>query len=127
MAWTYPQRTSGWELFVTDIKPDTIPVTDLPDASPSDPLEALSWLGDTVEEIAEGLRARGIKGKVTIANACPLANYLRIWFPNPSVWQDISCVDDVGGYYFFADTPRIPFGFAWKFDQGDFPDLIDNG
>lgn len=107
---------------MTDIKPA---ITDLPDTSPSDPLEALSWLGETVEEIAEGLRARGIKGKRTIANQCPLANYLRVWFPNPSIWQDVSCVGDEDNYYFYAITPVVPFQFANRFDEGKFPDLIE--
>lgn len=104
-----------------------IKVTDLPDASPSDPLEALSWLGDTVEEVVEGLRARGIKGKVQIANSCPLANYLRTWFPNPSVFVEVSVVDVVGDYYFTAITPEVPLQFIIGFDNRRFPDLIDNG
>lgn len=113
---------------MTDIKPDVeIPdLSTLPDASPSDPLEALSWLGETVEEVAEGLRARGIKGKQRIANQCPLSNYLRIWYPNPSVWLDVSVVDDETDYYFTAKTPGVDYRFAYKFDSGAFPDLIES-
>ena len=114
---------------MTDIKPDVeIPdLSTLPDASPSDPLEALSWLGETVEEVAEGLRARGIKGRRTIANACPLANYLSIWWNSASVWQDISVCDSANDYYFYADNPSVTYQFAQRFDMGYFPDLIDNG
>ena len=108
---------------MTDLKP--LPITDLPSPAPSNPLEALSWLGDTVEEIADGLRARGIKGRLQVASACPLANYLQIWFPNPSVWQDISCVDDETDYYFYAITPDVYFTFANRFDSCHFPDLIE--
>lgn len=111
---------------MTDIKPDLV-ITDLPSPAPDNPLEALSWLGDTVEEIADGLRARKVKGRRRVADSCPLANYLRTWFPNPSVWQDVSCVGEETNYYFYADTPITLFMFASQFDDGDFPDLIDNG
>ena len=112
---------------MTDIKPDLV-VTDLPDASPSDPLEALSWLGETVEEVAEGLRARGIKGKRGDPRSCPLHNYLAEFgwdfavaggilniSPDPDKWAPIKMP------YPFAE-------FVGGFDNGNIPDLIaDNG
>lgn len=106
---------------------EQIRITDLPDASPSDPLEALSWLGESVEEVAEGLRARGIKGRATLANACPLANYLRVWYKNPSIFMEVSVCDDETDYYYVADTPGPCRDFITKFDNHAFPDLIDNG
>lgn len=115
---------------MTDIKPETIPVTDLPDVSPSDPLEALSWLGETVEEIAEGLRARGIKGRTVHVNACPLANYLAaLGFPLTS----IDYMDGPSDQMVFHLNNRPVDGFsqlakfASDFDDRQFLDLIDNG
>jgi hypothetical protein len=115
---------------MTDIRTDEVKVaiTDLPDASPSDPLEALSWLGDTVEEIAEGLRARGIKGRLKEGKQCVLARYLRIWWPGAEtlVACGTSWVDE-------GSTPRKYLNpesvkaFENLFDNGAFPDLIDNG
>lgn len=67
-------------------------IDQLPDCRPSSPAEALEWLGNTVEEVAEGLRARGIKGHRVMAGRCPLALYLREWWPAAwvrchSVWS----------------------------------------
>ena len=106
---------------MTDIKPE-VKVTDLPDASPSDPLEALSWLGETVEEIAEGLRARKIQGRKSDADSCPLANYLSIFWPDSRI-----CV---GGRVLFIDdvqfTGQDALGeFVGRFDSGMLPDLVE--
>lgn len=107
---------------MTDIKPVT---TDLPSPAPDNPLEALSWLGDTVEEIADGLRERGIKGRRWIADQCPLANYLHVWYKDASVWTDVSVCDDDSRYYFHERTPEPAYQFAKAFDQGCFPDLVE--
>lgn len=111
---------------MTDIKPDLI-ITDLPDPRPSDPIEALSWLGETEEEVVRGLRERGIKGARSHSNACPLANYLQIWWNNPSVFCTVAVVDDITDYFFDAPTPDPAWRFICKFDAGHYPDLIDNG
>lgn len=109
---------------VTNIKPD-LTITDLPDASPSDPLEALSWLGETVEEVAEGLRARGIKGKPREAKFCVLAMYLRVWWPGECTL--VACGTSWVGEdrhpkkYINPDHVR---SFEMDFDHGRFPDLI---
>ena len=109
---------------MTDIKPDVeIPdLSALPDASPSDPLEALSWLGETVEEVAEGLRARGIKGEPCDPNFCGLAQYLKLWWPE--AWVGVQEIKNCGKSVSFSDTL---LDFRRKFDLGFFPDLIDNG
>lgn len=114
---------------MTDIKVEPIPVTDLPDASPSDPLEALSWLGDSVEEIAEGLRARGIKGKHKDPEACPLASYLKLWWEHVGVGRTICHADNWpnGELCPTRDLPLVFGQFVARFDGGAFPDLIDNG
>ena len=109
---------------MTDLKPDLV-ITDLPDASPSDPLEALSWLGDTVEEVAEGLRARGIKGKPGLASSnCPLAIYLQTWWPTASV--------AIGGWAIWSEgmtasmygySPSACAEFESAYDAYLYPDL----
>lgn len=107
---------------MTDIKPV---VTDLPSPAPDSPLEALSWLGDTVEEIAEGLRARGIKGHQNAGFSCPIHNYLATfgwdtYADNPYCW--------LGDPMFTRDrfdTPAPVGEFINRFDDGKFPDLIE--
>ena len=103
---------------MTDLKPEII--TDLPDASPSDPLEALSWLGETVEEIAEGLRARGIKGQPCDPEYCVLAGYLRLWWPDMNVGVQFV----YGNGYDEGFSPTL-LEFRRGFDRGAFPDLIE--
>lgn len=91
----------------------------LPSPAPDTPEEALSWLGGTVEEIAEGLRARGIKGLPENEYSCPLAAYLGIWWDNPCVAYPIR----VDGHPHFVPQSFI-HDFICGFDVGDFPDLI---
>lgn len=112
---------------MTDIKPD-VTITDLPDASPSDPLEALSWLGETVEEVAEGLRARGIKGQPKNPASCPIANYLSVWYDgNVSVGPcRFNATRDGDRNVPRHDVPPTVKAFVWEFDTYQFPDLIDN-
>ena len=110
---------------MTDIKPDVV-VTDLPSPAPDDPLEALSWLGETVEEVAEGLRARGIKGQQFEPTACPLATYLKTWWDDAHVAGGVFWLESV---LVWCDL-RLPPAcreFEMDFDDGRFPDLIDNG
>jgi hypothetical protein len=119
---------------MTDMRIDTpaeapveVPdISPLPSCAPDNPLEALSWLGDTVEEVAEGLRARGIKGIVGDGDRCPLANYLRVWWGEAWVaigrWSRFDNSDSEGSC---PDPCRL---FEMKFDNSEFPDLIsDNG
>lgn len=108
---------------MTDIKPDVV-VTDLPSPAPDNPLEALSWLGETVEEVAEGLRARGIKGQRRESQSCVLARYLQEWWPAARVACG-HCWDE-GQIYSDWKVPSIIGMFEWQFDEGHFPDLIDS-
>lgn len=102
--------------------PEPVEVERLPDPRPDNPAEALSWLGGTVEEVAEGLRARGIKGEVESSVACPLANYLEEW------WDDIWVTEEEAGRGFrLKNTVPLPdpcYDFVMQFDSGAFPDLI---
>ena len=107
---------------MTDIKPDVV-VTDLPSPAPDNPLEALSWLGDTVEEVAEGLRARGIKGRISAHNACPLAVYLHNWWPEAWVGYE-RCAQSLHANNTLQPAPIL--GFRKAFDRRQFHDLIDS-
>lgn len=114
------------DITMTDIKPD-VEIPDLstfPDASPSDPLEALSWLGETVEEVAEGLRARGIKGKRGSSTSCPLYNYLRLYGFRRQI--DYRTIDGVLvlGQERLLSLPQL-VRFAREFDDGKYPDLAN--
>lgn len=113
---------------MTDMRVDKVAipaVTDLPSPAPDSPLEALSWLGDTVEEVAEGLRARGIKGNRSGgATDCVIAEYLKLWYGGTPVF--ISRIACLAGHRSFV--PPKPIGdFIWQWDSYQFPDLIDNG
>lgn len=94
----------------------------LPDPRPSDPLEALSWLGETEEEVVAGLRERGIKGKQGGVRSCPLANYLHEWWPTASVsfWVREEWGNEEGSYL----NPDHCALFMGNFDCGLYPDLI---
>lgn len=109
---------------MTDIKPD-LTITDLPDPRPSDPIEALSWLGETEEEVVRSLRERGIKGQKGQPLDCPLAVYLHSWWPN--AWVGHSLVGPDMGLPAWVETPPAPQSFRNNYDQGRYPDLIDNG
>jgi hypothetical protein len=109
---------------VTNILPTVELPVSLPDPRPSDPLEALSWLGETEEEVVRALRERGIKGIRRAAGSCPLAAYLRLWWDHPSVWQTVSAWSEESDTYHSHDTPRHCFAFACHFDSGLYPDLI---
>lgn len=100
-------------------------ITDLPNPSPSNPLEGLSWLGDTVEEIAEGLRARGIKGELGNDDRCPLANYLHEWWGE--AWVAIGKWSRFPQAPAEGECPNACAVFERQFDNRQFPDLIDNG
>lgn len=104
---------------MTDIKVDMVPVK-LPSCAPDNPAEALSWLGDTVEEVAEGLRARGIKGWQGLGHKCPLASYLQEWWPN--TW--VACGAYSRAHLKEGDCPLSCLRFELAFDAGKFPDLI---
>lgn len=113
---------------MTDLLPDLAPTTidpaSLPSVAPSSPEEALSWLGETVEEIAEGLRARGIKGLKCSAPHCPLAQYLRVWWPYVVIYTNYATERNQERWE--GNTPLPHLAFIKLFDAGAFSDLIDD-
>lgn len=108
---------------MTDLLPHLAPVS-LPSPAPDNPEEALSWLGSTVEEVAEGLRARGIKGRQNESFSCPLSRYLRQHGFRRSIDYNSTRQEFVLGNERLTGLPHLVW-FAKKFDSGAFPDLID--
>lgn len=86
----------------------------------------LVHLGDTEDEIAAALRARGIKGRRKEACTCPIANFLVAVFGeecHPEVDDDIT---------FLGWNPKerlaVPaavLDFIEAFDLGSYPQLIE--
>lgn len=108
---------------MTDLLPDLAPApvspSALPSPAPDNPAEALSWLGGTVEEVAEGLRARGIKGQQSKITQCPVAQYLNQWWHGS--WAGPFDIRAGQGTF---DTPSHIHDFMYQFDAGAFPNLI---
>lgn len=96
-------------------------------------LESLTALGDTSEQIAQSLIAKGITGNPRMAGSCPLANYLVQEIPEakavtiytsafvfrttPEESQD----DDPGVK---VRTPGEHLEFMDAFDNGAYPALV---
>jgi hypothetical protein len=109
---------------MTDVLPDLAPVSPstFPSPAPETPEEALSWLGGTVEEVAEGLRARGIKGeRHKGADRCPIANYLNQWYSEASVCTSMFITKEIG---ISRPCPPVIGEFVARWDKREFPDLI---
>lgn len=99
-------------------------------------LEALVTLGDTPEQIAQSLIAKGITGDQKMAGSCPLANYLVQEIPEakaatiytsafvfrttPEEEQD----DDDGDRGVKVRTPGEHLEFMDAFDNGAYPALV---
>lgn len=88
----------------------------------------LDFLGDNPFVIADRLAALNIRGHRMSAATCPLARYLKGWYPRGAFVGS-----DTLGVYDGDDNLteiRIPAGlavFTAAFDLGHFPMLIDNG
>jgi hypothetical protein len=81
----------------------------------------LDALGKTSEQVADFLKARGVKGTIGNVYSCPIANYLNSL--NHKVagvsWGSIRF--QYGGC---IDTPPAVCQFIVDFDQGKYPELI---
>lgn len=108
---------------MTDIRTDEkVDGVGLPDPRPSDTFEALSWLGETEEEIVRSLRERGIKGDREKGGShhCVIANYLRLWWSGPiSVCS--THFHAAGKFYMMSRTIGTVIN---KWDDYQYPDLI---
>ena len=94
----------------------------LPSPAPESPVEALEWLGGTADEVAENLRLRGIRGERWEPATCPLAVYLREWWPTAHVAMGTSWDDNNMGVDW--NNPGATCEFEDAFDDGEYPDLI---
>lgn len=102
--------------------PTILPAPTLPSPAPDSPEEALSWLGRTVEEVAEGLRARGIKGRPDSLRSCPMARYLQTWWNH--AWFDAGVYGVTAECNPCNPNPSAVIEFVRGFDNYLFPDLI---
>lgn len=110
---------------MTDLLPIETPVDlPLPDPRPSDPLEALSWLGETEEEVVKALRERRLTGTPMESTSCVIANYLHNWFPFVSSGATFGCIGQSEEDYRAVDYPAHITDLIGSFDSGLYPDLI---
>lgn len=109
---------------MTDMRVETEAPVELPSCAPDTPEEALSWLGGTVEEVAEGLRAREIKGTQHNPFKCPLARYLQTWWPHGNFAGGWAALYWIKGRKSDVKAPLPVQEFERSFDAGAFPDLI---
>lgn len=91
-----------------------------------DLLNHLEILGNTAEQVAESLRTDGIKGACRSRKGCPLANYLKsLGHENPSVMGNPdSAFAGLGLEPYHCTLPPACFDFLYRFDRGEFPELI---
>ncbi len=89
----------------------------------------LATLGDTPVAVAETLRAKGIKGRPCESSRCPIANWLVTETGAVTVEVDSDIYfRHAGAHGLWIDpTPDAVAEFIRRFDEGDFPDLIDDG
>jgi hypothetical protein len=98
--------------------------------------EYLLSLGNTSAEVAESLRAQGIKGKILSACHCPILN--GIYSACPNYWPGLRIVNgrkQSDGHWYYSATlddpqimdPSLPaavMDFIGDFDAGLYPDLV---
>lgn len=92
----------------------------------------LDRLGPGATDVADALRALGIRGHRKMARACPLAAYLAREFPDCDLAVSSSWVFDEGSllperpWRVLGPMPGACAAFATNFDNGHYPDLVDN-
>lgn len=91
--------------------------------SPEAVLEALEELGETAEEVAESLRKGGHKGIPKTACACPVANFCNKKFDADTDVQLSEIV--LTDCEIVVDMPDNIFQFITRFDNGEFPELVE--
>lgn len=90
--------------------------------------EALAELPDTADGIANHLIVEGIRGVREMPNCCPVANYLtRAGFHLVEVTADEVTADEVTADdgWRRIETPNGVASFVLRFDQGEWPELVD--
>lgn len=89
-------------------------------------LRLLHALGTTADQVADRLRALGIKGKLDVAAGCPIANYLEVNSTPSSVDVEwFSLVGDPTETH--HKMPPAAALFIRRFDDGVYLDLVEGG
>lgn len=91
--------------------------------------QALAELPDTADGIAAYFIEQECRGKQRFATCCPVANYLTgIGYDEATVSKfEINVwIDDDEAGELEADTPDAIADFIQRFDQGEWPELVDH-
>ena len=87
--------------------------------------DALEALGETPDQIASALEAKGIKGEIGDSEACPLVAYLRsCGFKNAVVEEHQFLASKRQGSKEWKDLPPGAKRFVHLFDASYYPNLI---
>lgn len=88
--------------------------------------EWLDSLGTTADEVANSCRALGYKGRPQQARVCPISNGAKQHFgvPFASAYKSVF-VGELGGNYTRVNLTRPVDEFIQKFDDGEYPDLVE--
>jgi hypothetical protein len=86
-------------------------------------VDDLAALGETPEQVAETLKAQGIKGDRHSPHSCPIYHYLT------GKGYSVECLSQFGiytisPYYGDIKMPKVVERFIVAFDQGKYPELI---
>lgn len=93
-----------------------------------DILFELAQLGNTPDEVAHRLSVRGFVGTPGECDTCPVARYLESTFGRYSRATAAEAEvfhEDAPHGYVAVETPRPVLHFIVKFDEGDYPNLIE--
>lgn len=83
-------------------------------------------LGDTSEQVAETLRAKGCKGKRICCYDCPVFHYLSsLGFVSPMVDDNYASCLDTNDYRTYMELSDGVAEFVNAFDAGEFDDLVN--
>ena len=92
---------------------------------------ALTALGETVEQVVGKLTELGITGVRRSAGACPIAVYLNQQYPDDHVRAIVGAsrwtIDDTDDFQMPGISGELPYAvqrFIEMFDQGDLPAFI---
>lgn len=83
--------------------------------------QALAELGNTADEIAAALIAKGMRGSRKVGTCCPIANYLSVTFAAPEVTENSIAIGRVEDPW--IETPNHVREFITRFDGGEWPEL----
>jgi hypothetical protein len=83
--------------------------------------QALAELGNTADEIAVALIAKGMRGHRKIGTCCPIATYLGSTFDAPEVTENSIAIGRLEEPW--IHTPHHVVEFITRFDDGEWPEL----